>query len=270
MNHLLRELAPITDSDWRLIDGEAAARLRPALAVRRVVDFSGPHGWTHSATNLGRTTVVSSPPSARVSGRQRRVLPLVELRADFVVSLAELRDHERGALDPDLSDLDEAAYAIAVAENAAVVHGWTDAAITGIAEASPHAEFALSDAIDAYPTPVASAVELLLQRGISGPYALLLGRDEYTRVIAAAEHGGYPLLAHLEKILGGPVVWAPGVDGGLVASLRGGDFLFESGQDLAVGYERHDSEAVHLYLEETFSFVVATAEAAVALRAPSA
>jgi len=117
---------------------------------------------------------------------------------------------------------------------------------------------------------VAGAVELLLQRGIAGPYALLLGGDEYTRVIAAAEHGGYPLLAHLEKILGGPVVWAPGVNGGLVASLRGGDFLFESGQDLAVGYERHDSEAAYLYLEETFSFVVATAEAAVALRSPPA
>jgi uncharacterized linocin/CFP29 family protein len=74
MNHLLRGHAPITDSGWRLIDGEASARLRPALAIRRVVDFSGPHGWTHSATNLGRTTIVSSPASERVSGRQRRVL----------------------------------------------------------------------------------------------------------------------------------------------------------------------------------------------------
>jgi uncharacterized linocin/CFP29 family protein len=48
-------------------------------------------------------------------------------------------------------------------------------------------------------------------------------------------------------------------------SLRGGDFLFESGQDLSIGYDHHDAEAVHLYLEESFSFRVATAEAAVAL-----
>jgi len=47
--------------------------------------------------------------------------------------------------------------------------------------------------------------------------------------------------------------------------LRGGDFLFESGQDLAIGYERHDDQTVHLYLEESFSFVVATREAAVPL-----
>jgi uncharacterized linocin/CFP29 family protein len=49
-------------------------------------------------------------------------------------------------------------------------------------------------------------------------------------------------------------------------SLRGGDFVFESGQDLSIGYESHDSEEVRLYLEESFSFHVATPEAAVALK----
>ena len=48
-------------------------------------------------------------------------------------------------------------------------------------------------------------------------------------------------------------------------SLRGGDFLFESGQDLAIGYDRHDADEVHLYLEESFSFVVTTGEAAAPL-----
>ena len=48
-------------------------------------------------------------------------------------------------------------------------------------------------------------------------------------------------------------------------SLRGGDFLFESGQDLAIGYDSHDGDAVNLYLEESFSFLVATPEAAAPL-----
>ena len=61
----------------------------------------------------------------------------------------------------------------------------------------------------------------------------------------------------------------PGVDGAVVLSLRGGDFFFASGQDLSVGYERSDESYVHLYLEESFSFRVATAEAAVVLPAPS-
>jgi uncharacterized linocin/CFP29 family protein len=84
-------------------------------------------------------------------------------------------------------------------------------------------------------------------------------------VIETAEHGGYPLFDHLRKILGGPIVWSPGVEGAVVLSQRGGDFLFDSGQDLAVGYDRHDAEDVHLYLEESFSFRVATPEAAVTI-----
>jgi uncharacterized linocin/CFP29 family protein len=48
--------------------------------------------------------------------------------------------------------------------------------------------------------------------------------------------------------------------------MRGGDFLFESGEDLSVGYSSHDAEHVDLYLEESFTFRVVVPEAAVPLR----
>lgn len=264
MNHLLRSLAPISDSGWKLLDDEAGERLTPALAARKLLDFSGPRGWEHSASDLGRTAPLTSSPCAGVTGLQRRVLPLVELRADFELSRVELRDADRGAVDPDLAALDTAAHQIAVAENITVFHGW-HGAITGIEEASPHERMHLGEVTDAYPLPVAEAVERLLHNGISGPYALALGGEQYQRVVETAEHGGYPLLEHLGKILEGPIIWAPGVKGALVLSMRGGDFLFESGQDLALGYDSHDGEVVRLYLEESFSFRVATPEAAVVL-----
>jgi uncharacterized linocin/CFP29 family protein len=264
MNHLLRSHAPISDAGWELLDEEARQRLTPALAARKLVDFSGPHGWEHSATSLGRAAELESAPSKGVSGRQRRVLPLVEARTDFELSRAELRDADRGADDADLGGLDKAAHQIAVAENIAVFHGWKGA-IAGIADASPHEQVGLGDEADGYPRPVAGAVERLLCSGITGPYGLALGREQYRRVVETAEHGGYPLLDHLRKILEGPIVWAPGVKGAVVVSLRGGDFAFECGQDLSIGYESHDAEVVRLYLEESFSFHVATPEAAVAL-----
>jgi uncharacterized linocin/CFP29 family protein len=265
MNHLLRSHAPISDAGWELLDREARERLTPALAARKLVDFSGPRGWEHSATNLGRTTPLQSAPSDGVSGLQRRVLPLIELRADFELSRGELRDADRGADDTDLEALDKAAHRIAVAENVAVFHGW-DGAITGIGEASAHEAAQLGEVADQYPRQVAGAVERLLCDGITGPYGLALGREHYRRVVETTEHGGYPLLDHLRQILEGPIVWSPGVKGAVVVSLRGGDFLFESGQDLSIGYDSHDGDAVKLYLEESFSFHVATPEAAVALK----
>ncbi len=264
MNHLLRSLAPISETGWKMLDDEARQRLTPALAARRLVDFSGPHGWEHSATNLGRITPLSSAPCEGVSGLQRRVLPLVEVRAEFELSRTELRDADRGAEDADLEALDRAAHSIAVAENKAVFHGW-HGAMTGIEEATPHEPISLGGAPDDYPRPVAAAVERLLHNGVSGPYGLAMGGEQYRLVAEGAEHGGYPVFEHLRKILEGPIVWAPGVGGALVLSLRGGDFLFESGQDLAIGYDSHDGNTVRLYLEESFSFHVATPEAAVML-----
>ena len=50
-------------------------------------------------------------------------------------------------------------------------------------------------------------------------------------------------------------------------SLRGGDFVIDSGQDISIGYASHDARVVSLYLEQSFSFHAATPEAAVALTA---
>ena len=267
MNHLLREAAPITEAGWNELDREARERLEPALAARKLVDFSGPLGWEYSATNLGRIRELPGAPAGGVRAAQRVVLPIAELRADFTISRAELRALERGAAGIELAPLDEAARRIALAENVAVFHGWVEAGIRGIADACTHDAIRLGDDFGAYARHVAEAVETLLKAGINGPYGLALGPDDYTGVIQTSEHGGFPLFDHLKKILaGGPLVWAPGVRGAVVVSLRGGDFLFESGQDLSIGYGHHDADDVHLYVEESFSFRVATPEAACALQ----
>jgi len=267
VSHLLREHAPITSAAWEQIDEEARERLRPALAARRLVDFDGPFGWERSATNLGRVAPLGGEPVAGVRARQRRVLPFVELRAPFSLSRAELEDLDRGAADVDFDALDAAAQRIAIAENLAVFHGLASAGIGGVCDSSTHPAISLGgDGFERYPAHVARAVEMLLSAGIEGPYGIALGPEAWTGVIQTSERGGYPLLDHLKKIVDGPLVWAPGLTGAVVVSQRGGDFLFESGQDLSVGYDSHDGEAVNLYLEESFSFRVATPEAAVALR----
>lgn len=266
-NHLLRAQAPVSDAGWELLDQEARDRLTANLGARKLVDFAGPNGWSYSATNLGRTEPVAGTPAEGIDARRRRVLPLVEVRAPFSVSREELRDNDRGAADADLAGLDDAALRMATAENHAVFHGWRQADMAGIIESSPHPAVPRVADFNDYPRRVAKGVATLRTSGISGPYGLALGPADYTAVVETTEHGGYPLFDHLRKILEGPIVWVPGVGGAAVLSLRGGDFLFESGQDLAVGYDHHDAEAVHLYIEQTFSFRVATPEAAIALAA---
>jgi uncharacterized linocin/CFP29 family protein len=265
VSHLLREHAPITELGWRQIDDEARARLKPALAARALVDFEGPRGWEHSAANLGRIEPLGEVPLEGVEAAQRRVLPLVEVRAPFALDRGELRDADRGAGDVDFDALDGAARAIAASENRAVFHGWQAAGITGIAQASTHEPIALGQDCEVYPRHVARAIEALLGAGVGGPYGLALGPDPYTRVLETAEHGGYLLFEHLRKILEGPLVWAPGVDGAVVMSMRGGDFVLDVGEDLSLGYEGHDADSVQLYIEQSFTFRVLADDAAVVL-----
>ena len=44
MNHLLRDIAPITDAGWQELEDEARRQLVALLAARKLVDFSGPRG----------------------------------------------------------------------------------------------------------------------------------------------------------------------------------------------------------------------------------
>ncbi len=267
MNHLLRDFAPMSPLAWEQIDEEARQRLVPALAARKLVEFSGPRDWSHSAFTLGRTTSVADVLEPGVQGRLRRVLPLVEIRADFAIDREELRDADRGAVDLDLAELDEAVRKVALTENMAVLHGWAAAGIVGVTESTPYDPIALGDSFADYPSHVARAVATLLEAGISGPYSLALGPEAYTGVVETTEHGGLVVFDHLREILGGPIVWAPGVTGAVVISQRGGDFHFESGQDLSIGYDHHDADRVYLYVEESFTFHSVSPEAAVALSA---
>ncbi len=266
MDHLLRENAPISSSGWQVIDEEAKSRLTTYLAARKLVDFIGPNGWSHSATNLGRVAKISKTPSEGVTARQRRVLPLVELRTEFTVSRAEINDVDRGAADVDLADLDRAARRIALGENVSVFHGYNGAGIKGIVEASSHKVIDFNGEFERSPTVVAKAVDVLRQSGIDGPYGLAIGPAGYTGIIETTEHGGLLLLDHLRQILGGPVIWSPGVEGGVVLSLRGGDFVLDCGQDLSIGYLEHDADSVRLYFEESISFRVVEPDAAVPVR----
>jgi len=64
-------------------------------------------------------------------------------------------------------------------------------------------------------------------------------------------------------------VWAPGLDGAVVVSLRGDDFQLTVGQDFSIGYLSHNAERVQLFIEESFTFWLQSPQAAVPLVFPA-
>jgi uncharacterized linocin/CFP29 family protein len=264
VNHLNRELAPIADNAWTQIEDEANRSLKHNLAARRLVDFEGPFGWDHSSVDLGRVEDLVGSSEGTVSAK-RQVLPLLEFRAPFTMARSELAAAERGAVDLNLNSVIAASKSAALAEDRAIFHGYDSAGIRGIAPLSPHPTVTISNDYSDYPRHVAKAVAILRGADVAGPYAIALGSRCYTGVTETTEHGGYPVFEHLRQILGGPVVWAPAVDGAIILSQRGGDFVMTVGQDFSIGYQSSDPAGVELYLEESFTFRINTPEAAVHL-----
>ncbi|MEZ5832285.1 MAG: family 1 encapsulin nanocompartment shell protein [Dongiaceae bacterium] len=266
MNHLLRALAPLSDEEWKAVDEEAKQTLKMNLAARRLVDFSGPHGWDASSIKLGRVEKVEAELRAGVEARRRRVQTLIELRAPFELSRRELEIVGRGGRDPDLKPVTEAARAIAIAENQAVFGGYQAGRIEGVLEAAHGSALSLTDDYTRYPEVVAEALGKLRNTGVAGPYGIALGPRCYTGLTETTAGAGYRVYDHVKRLLNGPVVWTPGIDGAIVLSMRGGDFELTIGEDLSVGYLSHTADTIRLYLQETLTFRVLTAEAAIPLR----
>ena len=107
------------------------------------------------------------------------------------------------------------------------------------------------------PLAVATALTKLRDEGIEGPFAVVLNEQLY-KDLAARTDSGYPILSHVQRLIDGDIVWAPGIDGGLVISQRGGDFELSVGQDFSIGYLEHNTERVRLYIEESFTFLILT------------
>jgi uncharacterized linocin/CFP29 family protein len=261
---LRRDLAPILPEAWKLIDAEAARVLSLDLAARKLVDLDGPHGFAFAAVSTGRLELFAEPPVADVGVGLRRVQPLLELRTPIRLEIFELDLVGRGASDPDLTTVVQAAERTAQAEDLAVFAGYPRAGITGIVEASPHAPHTLG-APALYPRVLLEAKETLRAAGVNGPYGLALGLRAYEEVYTAAEDG-HSILRRIEQVVDGPIVRARGLDGAVLLSVRGGDYQLTVGQDLAIGYAYHEKHRVELYLTESFTFRVLEPAAAVHLK----
>jgi uncharacterized linocin/CFP29 family protein len=266
MNNLHRELAPISDLAWAQIEDEASRTLKRHLAARRVVDLHGPKGVDVSAVGTGHLRQIGTPGEG-IQAAQREVKALAELRVPFELARQQIDDVERGAKDSDWQPVKDAARTIAFAEDRAVFDGYAPAGIQGLRQGTSNPAVTLPADAGGYPGAVAQAVSRLRLAGVNGPYALLLSADAYTAAGAASD-GGYPVLRHLERLVDGEIIWAPAITGGVALTTRGGDFALHVGQDVSIGYLSHTDTAVRLYLQETFTFLLLTTEASVALAVP--
>jgi uncharacterized linocin/CFP29 family protein len=267
MNNLHRELAPISDAAWAQIEEETSRTFKRHIAGRRVVDVEGPSGTSLSAVGTGHLNNIAAPQEGIVS-RQREVKSLVELRVPFELERHAIDDVARGGNDSDWQPAKDAARKLAFAEDGAIFEGYDAAGIVGMRQGTSNPKMTLPSDVREYPDAIAQGLSRLRLVGVNGPYAVLLGADAYTALAETSDHG-YPVLEHVKRLVEDKIIWTPAVQGAFVVTTRGGDFELHLGQDVSIGYLKHTDSTVTVYLQETFTFLYLTGEAAVAFGAPA-
>jgi uncharacterized linocin/CFP29 family protein len=268
MDWLRREAAPLSDRAWKAVDEAVVSAARQELAARRIADFEGPRGWAHAAEPLGARR---QEPRAK-SGAQcsvPEVMLLCELRQDFALPWTAIEAFERGGRVLDTLPAEQAARAVALAEDALAFEGGPGS--RGFLSDHDGPRITLGDWSS--PAQVAAdliaAVSKLDELGIPGPYAAVLDPTRfYAYLRAAAERRLSTEADRLEGLFRG-IYRSSVVRGGGVFSLRGGDFLLVVGGDLSVGYRAHDETTIHLFCVETVSAHPVTPNAACGLAASS-
>ena len=262
MEILRRSAAPVTSEAWQEMDEQAKRTLATTLSARKFADVEGPKGWKYAAHSLGRLDLAENQNNRGVRYGINKVLPLVESRRTFELSIWELDNISRGSKNPDLSALEEAAKEMALFEEKAVYFGLAAAGIEGLAKAAEGRTVALAgEDGNGIANSVTEATLKLNENGIEGPYALVASPKLWKKIYG--ESRGYPLSKHVERIVEKVILSSQDVS--FVVSLRGGDFELVLGQDFSLGFEERCGDKVRFFLAESFTFQVNTPEAVVAL-----
>jgi uncharacterized linocin/CFP29 family protein len=261
MNFLRRELAPISPKGWSEIDSMAKIALTANLSGRKFVDVDGPHGVDHASVPLGRLNLPEGQDKASVRYGVHQVLPLVETRSDFSLSIWELDNIERGAKNLNLDAVVKTSRKIAAFEEKAIYEGFAPGSIVGLQQAVKSPRIKISLEINAVVDAVSKARELMLKDGVGGGADLVVSPPLW-EFLAHSVPGG-TLRSAIESEIGGRVIYSELIKDALLVANRGGDVELTVGQDFAIGYHGHTETEVNLFITESFTFRVIAPEALV-------
>jgi uncharacterized linocin/CFP29 family protein len=261
MDILKKHLAPISPEGWEEIEQTARETLQANLSARKSVDVIGPKGLDYTSVNLGRLKLGSTSDDRGVHYGVYQVQPLVESRLSFTVKTWELDNLARGARDIDLDDVVQAARSMAKFEEEAIYNGFKDGSISGLEKSAEFTMKALKADSEGLLDALSDAQLKMRQAGVDGGADLIVD-SELWKFLGKPTRGG-TLRSIVERQIAGKVIFSEHVHGAMLLANRGGDLELVIGQDFSIGYHHHNSEEVHLFLTESFTFSVITPEAIV-------
>lgn len=240
MGILSRESAPLAAALWDKIDETVTRTAAQALAGRRFLYIAGPYGAGLASINIddGKTLAEQSADGILTTAG-RAYVELPTLFADFTLLARDLEAAARQGIAPDLSAAAEAAATLARTEDRFVFFGSETHGYKGIFTAPGTGLLERGDwkTGEAAFADVAAALTQLVQKGIYGPYALVLSPDLALALQRIQPGTGVLEIDRIKKLVG-HVYTAPALGTGKAALLATDARYIDLvvGQDIAAAY----------------------------------
>jgi len=233
--YLGRDDAPFGAQIWEALDGIVVGAARSQLSARRLLEIEGPFGLALKSIPLPDTTARLGDASLMASP----ALPVPLIETTFALSARDLAAFEETGFSLDSQTVAEAAIRAAQAEDTLLLEGNKELGLEGLLTAKGAQSVTLGkwDETGSAANDVVKALTALDAAGFHGPYTLALAPGLYNHLLRILPQGFQTELQHIESIVGGKVVKAPGIKKGGVLLASGKQFAsIVIGQDMATGF----------------------------------
>lgn len=251
MDYFNREEARFPAQLWSAIDETAAKAARELLTARRFLDLEGPFGVGLTAIEAGDDEYRQPDPNEAATVISRTV-PVPMLRQSFQLSIRRVAAHIENGQAINLSPAQDAAEAVANAEERTIYFGQPDFHLPGLLTVDGRQRVDGGDwsALDRALLDAVAAATKLDERGFRGPYSLVLAPALYNTLFRLYPGTDVLQLEHLRRLCTGGIYKA-NVAGGLMVDPRAGVLVL--GQDLRSGYVSRDGMHYQLYVSESIA-----------------
>lgn len=255
MTYLSREASTFPDSLWDAIDSAVIESARKALVGRRFLHIFGPLGVGVNYINIDDADEIDEvDKDGIITTKGRRFVEIPVIYDDFTLLARDLENSWKTGFPVDLSKAMASAEACALKEDRLIFFGDSELGYEGLLTAQGTNRIAKKDwsqGENAF-TDIAHGIEVLLENGMYGQYALVLSLDLYTQLQRLQPGTGVLEIDRISRLVDGRIFKSPLLGKGkailLCMDKRNMDLVI--GQDMAAAYlEQKDLNHVFRVLE---------------------
>lgn len=255
MSYLSREASTFSDKLWEDIDAAVIEAARRALVGRRFLHIFGPLGIGVNYIAIDDVDEVDEvSEKGIITTKGRKYVEIPTIYDDFTLLAKDLENSEKMGFPVDLSKAMASAEACALKEDRLIFYGDSELGYEGLLTAEGINKVAKKDWSEGENAfiDVASAIELLTENGIYGPYALVLSLDLYMQLQRLQPGTGLLEIDRISKLVDGRIYKSPVLGKGkaVLVSPESRNMDLVIGQDMAAAYsEQKDLNHVLRVLE---------------------